>query len=235
MLSKLFPVMALFLIPGLYAYAGDGQPEVIASFATSIEDQDESVRHNIRLACSKLNGRVIPPKSILSFNETVGEGSIRNGYRSGAVLYRDEVRHEPGGGLCQVSSTLFNALLAAGCSITERHRHYQPVTYVPPGLDATIKYGKKDLRMLNPYEQRLFIDATMDGKSLAIRIRAESPPPFRYELVAEEEESEHPVEDDGRRIRGGITVNVYRNKYSGDRFIESFLLYRDYYPAVYLK
>ena len=100
MLSKLFPVMALFLIPGLYAYAGDGQPEVIASFATSIEDQDEAVRHNIRLACSKLNGRVIPPKSILSFNETVGEGSIRNGYRSGAVLYRDEVRHEPGGGLC---------------------------------------------------------------------------------------------------------------------------------------
>jgi vancomycin resistance protein YoaR len=56
-----------------------------------------------------------------------------------------------GGCLCQVSSTLFNAFLLAGFSIGERHRHYQPVSYVPLGLDATIKYGKKDLKMRNPY------------------------------------------------------------------------------------
>ncbi|MBP7604610.1 MAG: VanW family protein [Spirochaetes bacterium] len=213
----------------------DGRPAVIASFATSIEDQDEAVRHNIRLACAKLDGRVMPPKSVFSFNDTVGEGSVRNGYRNGAVLYRDEVRYEPGGGLCQVSSTLFNALLAAGCAIAERHRHFQPVTYVPPGLDATIKYGKKDLRMRNPYDQKLYIDAIADGKSLVIRVRAEAPPPFRYELVAEEEEADHPIEDDGRRLRGGISVSVYRKKYAGGTFIESLLLYRDYYPAVYLK
>ena len=211
------------------------RPGIIASFSTSVEDQDDAVRHNIRLACGKIDGVVIMPKATFSFNDTVGEGSVQNGFRNGAVLYRDEVRYEPGGGLCQVSSTLYNALLAAGCEIAERHRHYQPVSYVPPGLDATIKYGKKDLRLRNPFDGKLYIEASVRGKSLLVRIRAEGPPPFRYELFAEEEEAEHPIRDGGRRLRGGISVNVYRKKYSGDRLIESFLLYKDYYPAVYLK
>jgi vancomycin resistance protein YoaR len=108
----------------------------------------------------------------------------------------------------------FYALLAAGCTIAERHRHFQPVTYVPPGLDATIKYGKKDLRMRNPYDQKLYIDATADGKSLVIRVRAEVPLPFRYELVAEEEEADHPIEDDGRPSAGGISVAYTERKYA---------------------
>lgn len=222
-------------LQSLDAFAADRRPEIIASFSTSVEDQDDAVRHNIRLACGKLGGYVIMPKSIFSFNDTVGEGSARNGFRNGAVLYRDEVRYEPGGGLCQVSSTLFNALLAAGCEIAERHRHFQPVTYVPPGLDATIKYGKKDLRMRNPYDQKLYIELSVSGKSLLVRIRADGHPPFRYEIFTEEEEAELPIQNDGRRPRGGISVNVYRKKLSGDRLIESFLLYKDHYPAVYLK
>jgi vancomycin resistance protein YoaR len=225
----------IFVIRSLDASSGDGRPEIIASFSTSVEDQDDAVRHNIRLACGKLDGYIVMPKSIFSFNDTVGEGSTRNGFRNGAVLYRDEVRYEPGGGLCQVSSTLFNALLAAGGEIAERHRHFQPVTYVPPGLDATIKYGKKDLRIRNPYDQKLYIESSVSGKSLLVRIRSDIPPAFRYELFTEEEEAELPIQDDGRRLRGGISVNVYRKKLSGDRLIESFLLYRDHYPAVYLK
>jgi len=232
---KIFLLTVIGLLPALDAPSMDGRREIIATFSTSVEDQDDAVRHNIRLASAKLDGTVIPPKSVFSFNDTVGEGSSRNGFRNGAVLYRDEVRHEPGGGLCQVSSTLFNALMAAGCEITERHRHFQPVTYVPPGLDATIKYGKKDLRIRNPYDFRLHIESSVNGKSLLVRIRSDSPPPYRYELFTEEEETELPIQDDGRRFRGGISVNVYRKKLSGDRLIESFLLYKDHYPAVFLK
>lgn len=235
MLKHLFLAITLVQNPPLDTAPIDGRPAVITTFATSIEDQDDAVRHNIRLASAKLDGTVIPPKSIFSFNDTVGEGSSRNGFRNGAVLYRDEVRHEPGGGLCQVSSTLFNALMAAGCEITERHRHFQPVTYVPPGLDATIKYGKKDLRIRNPYDFRLHIESSVNGKTLMVHIRSDSPPPYRYELFTEEEETELPIQDDGRRFRGGISVNVYRKKLSGDRLIESFLLYKDHYPAVFLK
>ncbi len=207
----------------------------VASFSTSVEDQDDAVKKNIHIACTKLNGYVMMPGAVFSFNDTVGEGSARNGFVNGRVLYRDEVRYEPGGGICQVSSTLFNALLAAGCGITERHRHFQPVSYVPLGLDATIKYGKKDLKMTNPYPQKLYIETTLTDKSLTVVIRAENALPFRYELATEEEEVELPVQDENRRTRNGINVSVYRNKFSGNRLIESFLLYRDYYPPVYLK
>ncbi len=223
---------ALFAI-ALPCSAGD--LVTVASFSTSVEDQDENVKRNINIACEKLDGQVIGPKSSFNFNDTVGEATAKNGFVNGRVLYRDEVRYEPGGGLCQVSSTLYNALLVAGCAVVERHRHMQPVTYVPLGLDATIKFGKKNLVMKNPYDQKLVIRAQVNDKTLTMHVKAESAPRHRYEIVTEDEEVEVPLSTDDRRVRSGITVLVYRQKYSGSKLIESFLLYKDYYPPVYVK
>jgi vancomycin resistance protein VanW len=203
-----------------------------ASFTTSIAEQDDNVRRNIIAACRKLNGTRIPSNTVFSFNDTVGEGSAKNGFFPGRVLYRDSVAVEPGGGLCQVSSTLFNALLMAGCVIIERHRHYQPVTYVPLGLDATIKYGKKDLRIKNPHPYSLRIETHATDSSLIVKITAAQQLRFRYEIYTEEDEITVPAAGDADRIRQGISVLVYRKRYQGDALIESALLYRDYYPPV---
>jgi vancomycin resistance protein YoaR len=213
----------------------EGRPLTVASFSTTVEDQDAAVKKNIAIACGKIHGYVFMPGSVFSFNEVVGEGSARNGYVDGRVLYRDEVRYEPGGGLCQLSSTVFNALLLAGCAIVERHRHFQPVTYVPPGLDATIKYGKKDLRIRNSHPIKLFIEASISDKRLLVEIKAVRPLPRRYEVYTEEEEAEVPLGGETRNVRHGINVSVYRNTFSGESLLESLLLYRDYYPPVYLK
>jgi vancomycin resistance protein YoaR len=226
---------ALLLVLCTSAASGTSRSITIASFATSVEDQDANVRRNIMLAARRLDGLSIAPGTVFSFNEIVGEGSAANGYAAGRVLYRDETRMEPGGGLCQVSSTLFNALLAAGFDIVERHRHYQPVAYVPCGLDATIKYGKKDLRMKNPHGQAMRIRASLTDASLLIVIHADAPLPFRYEIEAEEEELESPPEAEGRAARAGINVSVYRKKFAGAKPVERFLLYRDFYPPVRLK
>ncbi len=208
--------------------------QVVANFSTSVKDQTPEVKKNIAIACDRLEGFVLQAGSVLSFNGIVGEGSAANGFANGNVLYRDEVVLEPGGGLCQVSSTLFNAMLMAGCAIVERHRHYQPVTYVPLGLDATIKYGKKDLRIRNPHDQPLYISAVMNNSSLAITIRAAQPLKHTYELVTEEEDVPLPLDsDDG--IRPGMSVYVYRNKMKNGKVIESFLMYKDYYPPVRLR
>ncbi len=212
-----------------------GQPVIVSSFSTSIEDQDDGVKKNIYLACRRLNGLVLAPNAVLSFNDIVGEGSAKNGFASGRVMYRDEIRYEPGGGLCQASSTLFNALLLAGCPIVERHRHFQPVTYVPPGLDATIKYGKKDLRMKNPHAQNLYIEATVTSKSVTMAVRAAAALPSRFEIVTEEDEISTPLAGDGDTIRNGVSVEVYRQKYSGTKLMESLLLYKDFYPPVRVK
>ncbi len=208
---------------------------VISSFSTSVADQDDAVKHNISLACDRINGITLKSGETFSFNETVGEGSAKNGFVDGRVLYRDHVRYESGGGLCQVSSTLFNALLMAGCRIVERHRHFQPVTYVPLGLDATIKYSKKDLRMRNTLSQSLYINATMNDKSLIIVIYGVKRLNYKYLIDTEEDEITIPFAKDSERIRQGISVYVYRKKFIDNKFIESFLLYKDFYPPVYIK
>jgi vancomycin resistance protein YoaR len=227
-------ILAIFLFfssGGLYA---SEQTMVVASFSTSVAEQDENVKRNIMMACGRLDGIVIQPNSVFSFNDTVEEGSAKNGYVMGRVLYRDSVVMEPGGGLCQVSSTLFNAFLLAGCVIMERHRHFQPVTYVPLGLDATIKYGKKDLKIKNPYPHRIRIGMQLNEKSLIAIIGSESKLTYNYEIYTEENEVPAPSGEDTDRIRQGISVLVYRKKYSGSTLINSALLYKDYYPPAYM-
>ena len=204
-----------------------------ASFSTSIADQDDNVKRNLAIACEKLNGVVVKPYSVFSFNDTVGEGSTKNGFMMGRVLYRDRIVIEPGGGLCQVSSTLFNAFLLAGCVIIERHRHYQPVAYVPLGLDATIKYGKKDLKIKNPYDFNITLEVKMNDNTLIVAIIAEKDFRYVYQLYTDEEIVPVPAGDDTDKIRQGISVHVYRKKYLDGRMIDNALLYKDYYPPVY--
>jgi vancomycin resistance protein YoaR len=208
---------------------------ILSSFSTSIADQDDNVKRNILIACKKLNGTIIGPNAVFSFNDTVGEGSTKNGFAPGRVLYHDRIAIEPGGGLCQVSSTLFNALLIAGCSIVERHRHFQPVTYVPMGLDATIKYGKKDLKIKNSNLFNIKIEIRASNSSLDAIISAAQRPRYRYEIETEEDAIEVPAGDAADRIRQGISVLVYRKRFIDKDLIDSTLMYRDYYPPVYIR
>lgn len=209
----------------------------ISSFSTSVAHQSEEVKHNLALACSKLNGLRIASGGVFNFSDVVGEGSAANGFLDGAVLYRDALVSEPGGGLCQVSSTLFNALLLAGFGIVERHRHYQPVTYVPLGLDATIKYGKKNLRMKNMSGQDVVIGAVSGDASCNIVVYGGQPPMFTYSMETEEDELSLPLGDFSERemVRPGIEVYVYRKKFKDGKLVENFLLYKDFYPPVKLQ
>ena len=192
------PAVILILAAGVSLGQDRGGGIVISSFSTSVAHQSEDVKQNIAIACDKLNGTVIRAGETFSFNDTVGEGSAGNGYVEGATLYRDRIVMEAGGGLCQVSSTLFNALLLSGCAIVERHRHYQPVTYVPLGLDATIKYGKKDLKIRNTLGQDLTVSAILNDSSCTFVVRGTSKPLYRYSIETDEDELSHSL-----RGRGG--------------------------------
>ena len=205
----------------------------LSSYTTSIEDQDYNVKTNIALAANKLNGVIIKPDEVFSFNSIVGDGSAANGFLIGRVLYQDTVAYEPGGGICQVSSTLFNAMLLLGFPIIERHRHSNPVRYVPLGLDATIRYGKKDLRMKNPTSNHLYIYTSMNDRSLTIMINGAMKPLHTFEIYTEEEEINLPFkEDENQEIRPGISVYVYRKKLLEGKVLDNLLLYKDFYPPV---
>lgn len=131
-----------------------------------------NVRTNIALAAGKLNGTIIlQPGEVFSFNCVVGDGSAANGFSSleGCCIWITlHMNQVVAYARCHLLSL---TLLLAGCSITERHRHSRPVRYVPLGLDATIRYGKKDLRMKNTTPSPLYIFTSINDKSLTIMIK----------------------------------------------------------------
>jgi len=231
-LTALILTLFCFLITDSSLNAGN-ELIIISSFTTSVQDQDFNVKTNIALASGKLSGVVIQPGEIFSFNNVVGDGSAANGFLTGRVLYQDTTAYESGGGICQVSSTLFNAMLLAGFSITERHRHSHPVRYVPPGLDATIRYGKKDLRMKNSTAYPVYLFSMMNDKSLTVLIKGERKSQYNFEVYTEEEEINLPFEnEENKSVRPGISIYVYRKKLLNNTVIESLLLYKDFYPPV---
>lgn len=205
----------------------------ISSYTTSVQDQEFNVKTNIALAAGKLNGTVIQPGEVFSFNSVVGDGSAANGFLTGRVLYQDTIAYESGGGICQVSSTIFNAMLLAGFSITERYRHSRPVRYVPLGLDATIRYGKKDLRMKNVSSQPFYIFTVMNDRSLSVIIKSYRKIQNTFEVYTEEEELNLPFTgNENGTIRPGISIYVYRKKIMNTAAHENYLLYKDFYPPV---
>lgn len=107
--------------------------------------------HNIELAASKLNGVVLQPNDIFSYNDTVGNRTLRNGFKEAPVIINGDLTDGIGGGVCQVSGTLHAAMYLAGMEVIEATQHSRRSTYIDPGLDATVYWGSKDLKMKSNY------------------------------------------------------------------------------------
>jgi vancomycin resistance protein YoaR len=120
-------------------------------------------RHNISLATRMLNLTLLYPGQTLSFNVAIGPVTAANGFRDAPVIVGEELVPGVGGGICQVSTTLFNAAVAAGLDVLERHTHSQPVSYVPPGQDATVAQYYKDLKVRNTTGSLVLIRGGSDG------------------------------------------------------------------------
>ncbi len=125
-----------------------GDYKTLASFTT--KTTSNAVRNkNIQLACAAVNGTIIRPGEEFSFNNIVGQRTEEKGYGAAAAYNNGEVVQEVGGGVCQVSSTLYNAAVIAGLKITARQSHTFKPTYVTPGQDATISWGGPDFKFAN--------------------------------------------------------------------------------------
>ena len=150
--------------------APPSQEREIAGYATNLQGRTPGQRHNARLAADALNGRVIAPGAVFSFNRTVRSWSLDQGYVKAPVSYDGELVRAYGGGVCQTSTTLYNAALLAGLPILERHAHVFAPHYVPPGRDAAVAQRNIDLRLRNPYSWPLRIRAAARGDRLEVRI-----------------------------------------------------------------
>ena len=127
----------------------------------------ENGTSNMKVALSACNGSVIKPGENWSFNSCTGDSNLEsNGYKSAHVISEGKIIDGIGGGICQASSTIYNAAVRANLEIEERHNHQWASSYVPTGLDATIDYPNLDLVLSNPTKYQMFLECRVEGSTL---------------------------------------------------------------------
>lgn len=125
---------------------------------------------NVELAAQRINGVVVQPGGNFSFSATILPRTAANGYVQAPIYVSGKTGVGTGGGICQVSSTLYAAMVNAGLPATERHAHSLPVDYLPAGLDATIAGNYMDLKFTNTFSQPLLIQAYAEGGTLTVTL-----------------------------------------------------------------
>ena len=145
-------------------------PDLLATYSTSYASSNANRSTNIALAASKINGTVLMPGEEFSFNGTVGKRTASAGFKTATVYSNGQVTTDYGGGICQVSSTLYNSVLRANLEITNRVNHTFTVGYVPIGLDATVSWGSPDFKFKNNRSYPIKIVATTSNKRLTISV-----------------------------------------------------------------
>lgn len=138
-------------------------PDLLAKFSTNYNARDTDRTTNLRLAAEKINGTVLMPGETFSYNTVVGERTIAAGYKEAAMYQNGEVVDGLGGGICQISTTLYNAVLYSNLEIVERRNHQFVPSYASAGRDATVVYGSIDFRFKNTRNYPVKILCTVSG------------------------------------------------------------------------
>ncbi|SFD45955.1 Vancomycin resistance protein YoaR, contains peptidoglycan-binding and VanW domains [Lentibacillus persicus] len=142
----------------------------IGRYVTRFKTNNKERSRNIELAAEAIDNHVVFPNERFSFNEVVGERTENKGYKRAPVIVKGELSEDIGGGICQVSSTLYNAVDLKGIEITDRYSHSRSVPYVPPGRDAAVSWNGPDLAFTNVFKHPILIRATADKGKMQIRI-----------------------------------------------------------------
>lgn len=145
-------------------------PALLTAFRTPLNGGETGRIENITQAAAYLHGFELGPGGVFSFNDVVGPREERRGFVPAPEIYNGEYVMGIGGGVCQVSSTLYNAALLAGMRITERMHHSRPLSYVPLGRDATVSYGELDLRFENTLPFAVQVRAAVSDGHLEVQL-----------------------------------------------------------------
>ena len=145
-------------------------PDKLGSFSTNFSTADWNRTENIKLSVSKVNGTVLMPGEEFSYNDTIGPTTPEAGYKPGAAYIAGKVVTDYGGGVCQTSTTIYNAVLYANLDVTSRTSHYYSVGYVPVGRDATVYSPNLDFKFKNNRKYPIKIKAEVDGGTILVDI-----------------------------------------------------------------
>lgn len=221
---------------------------VISSFTTNFRTSQEGRVKNIEKGAEIINGTILLPGEVFSFNDTVGDTSKERGFFPAPEILYGKLEEGYGGGMCQVSSTLYGAILRANITPMNRQHHSFPVNYVQEGLDAAIAYGVIDFKFKNIYDIPIYIRSVVNGRNITFSLYSDVSLlkgkmyeyysinkeiiPAGYVYITDPNLSEGIYET---RVKGrdGVICDVYRITYdkSGNILEEKFI-YKDTYAPI---
>ena len=143
---------------------------MLATCTTSYKASNVDRTTNLKLAAGKINGVVLLPNEEFSYNKVVGERTISAGYKMAATYSGGKVVDGLGGGICQISSTLYDAVVFANLNVTTRRNHQFVTSYLPAGKDATVVWGSQDFKFVNSRKYPVRVVATVEGGNATIQI-----------------------------------------------------------------
>ncbi|MDQ2730576.1 MAG: VanW family protein [Armatimonadota bacterium] len=188
---------------------------VIGRYSTNYHTYQVGRSHNLHLAADAIDGTMIMPGQVFSYNETVGRRTSRKGYQPAPIFLNGTVVDDTGGGVCQVATTLYNAALLANCRIVERNHHSMKTSYIQPGRDATVSWGSLDFKFRNSHDYPILIKSAIGGGELTFWI-------YGHQTGERVRVSAHDVS-------GGIIT--YRDIVEPDGRAKHQVVSRDPYPA----
>lgn len=239
MTRKLAGISVALGILGAAGAIGSLSPKetCIGGYSTTLVGRTTDQRHNALLSAQALNGAILLPGKTFSFNEHVGTFSRDAGFRKAPVSYNGTLIDSWGGGVCQTSTTFYNAALLAGLPIVERNRHRFWPSYVTPGRDAAVAFGQIDLKISNDLQTPVRVEAKVEGEALVVRLHSVSKHSSEVEILSNFRQVH---EARSYRIGEGDTSHI-RNKGKDGVEVETFrvingqrsLLSVDNYPPMH--
>ena len=223
--------------------AADGEWKKIASFTTWFSQKDGGRCENIALAAALIDGVTVQAYGDFSFNQTVGERSAKKGFKEAKIIVNGEYVKGVGGGVCQVSTTLYNAALLSGLDAVEFHPHSLLVSYVEPSRDAMVS-SSSDLKLFNPYSfpVRITLRVKNGGVTASFYgLQADKGNLLSYKIVSvaqEEIPPPSPLVKEGEEDcvlqypKNGVKSEAYLEGYQFGRLVSRKLLRRDVYAPV---
>ena len=214
----------------------------ISACSTDYKSSAEGRKKNVKLACERIDGTTVYPGETFSFNTIVGPRTEENGFSYAKIIVDGEFVDGIGGGVCQVSTTLFDAWLSAGLTVVKSAAHSLPVSYVPPSLDAMVS-SSSDLLLRNDGEYPVYLRAKADGSTIKIETYG-APGKYRVKLrsvterILKAEYVETPLdldwqEEETERViksaKDGRVSVAYRDYYDGENLVRSEFLRRNVY------
>ncbi|MDS1029960.1 VanW family protein [Bacillota bacterium LX-D] len=151
----------------------------LSSFSTPLVSKNSNRLTNIRLAARKIDGFILQPNKIFSFNKIVGPRTAGNGYKLADIFSDGKVVKGIGGGICQISSTIYQSALSAKLKIIEVHRHSRSVKYIGRGQDATVSWGTYDLKFQNTKNDPIMLKTYISNSSVTVKV---------FQLIEDKEE-----------------------------------------------